>query len=97
MAIKREAKVAEVEGHISRTYVKQGKQWVRYITPEAISREITSFDRGAQFEPGDYKLRKPAESERLEYERRGREGTHGSEGGKKKYQHHTVNIRESAN
>src|SRR5947209_10671021 len=36
----------EVEVHISRIYVKKNKKWVRYITPERISREITSFDRG---------------------------------------------------
>ena len=57
----------EVRVHLSRTYVKDTKQrrWIRYITPEQISREIISFDRGAGFEPGEYELRAPVGSMRL--------------------------------
>lgn len=55
----------EVEVHISRIYVKKNKKWVRYKTPERISREITSFDRGSIFEPGDYTFKAPNPSCRL--------------------------------
>lgn len=50
----------EVEVHVSRVYVKKNDHWVRYRTPERISREITAFDRGAHFEPGEYTFKAPS-------------------------------------
>src|SRR5713101_3983749 len=49
----------DIEVHISRTYVLdlKKKAWIRFMTPEAIGREITSFDRSSIFEPGDYILK----------------------------------------
>src|SRR5258706_13584318 len=44
----------DVRVFISRTYVKEKKNWVRYFTPQSASREIISFDRGSSFEPGTY-------------------------------------------
>src|SRR5258705_232007 len=52
----------DIRVFISRTYIKNKKHWVRFITPPSISREITSFDRGASFEPGEYTLKAPCES-----------------------------------
>lgn len=58
---------AEARVYLTRTYIKVGKKWQRFITPEAISREITAFDRGAQFEPGEYILNPPAPTQKLTY------------------------------
>lgn len=55
----------EVRVHVSRTYVKKGKHWERYNTPQSVAREIISFDRGASFTPGDYTLSPVSESNRL--------------------------------
>lgn len=41
---------------VSRAYLVRGKTATRYIVPQAISREIISFDRGAGFAPGRYEL-----------------------------------------
>ena len=61
---KRELK-CEVKVYLSRMYVKTGKQWVRYVTPSNVSREIVSFDRGNQFEPGSYVFKAASISQRL--------------------------------
>lgn len=60
----------EARVHLGRTYIKtkneRGSQvWVRYMTPESIRTEIVSFDRGAQFDEGEYTLRPPSRSMRL--------------------------------
>lgn len=85
----------EVEVHISRTYVKEGKKWVRYITPQSVQREITSFDRGSSFEPGEYNLKAPSKACRLGSSRSTGERTGEGTSNKPKY-HITANIRESA-
>lgn len=46
--------------HIGRVYVETPKQWIRYETPDALRTEIVAFDRGGQFQPGNYKLSVPA-------------------------------------
>lgn len=51
---------SEARVFLTRTYVRVGKVWQRFVTPEAISREITAFDRGAKFEPGEYVLNPPS-------------------------------------
>lgn len=55
----------EVRIHKSRAYVKIGKTWTRYLVPAAVYREIVSFDRGASFEPGAYRLTPPSPANRL--------------------------------
>lgn len=55
---------------LTRTYVKVGKAWARFITPPSISREITAFDRGAAFQPGEYTLNPPPKTMRLDYKAR---------------------------
>jgi len=55
-ACMRELKVARVRINIGRTYILFGKVWHRYKTPASIAREIVSFDRGATFEPGTYRI-----------------------------------------
>jgi hypothetical protein len=94
-AVKRELKT-EVEVHISRTYVKRGNKWVRFNTPCAIGREITAFDRGAAFEPGDYVLKAVPASNRLGVKHHGNTHTETGQGNKRRPHHVTANIRESA-
>lgn len=65
-ALKREVG-SEAKVFMTRTYVKVGKVWARFVTPESITREIVSFDRGAQFEPGEYVLKPPSKTERLDH------------------------------
>ena len=57
----------EAKVFMSRTYIKSPdkKSWLRFITPEPIAREITSFDRGSSFECGEYKLRRPSKGQQL--------------------------------
>jgi hypothetical protein len=55
-ALLREKDCTEARVHIGRTYLKIGKKWVRYHTPESLRGEIISFDRGAMFQPGEYTL-----------------------------------------
>lgn len=86
----------EAEVHISRTYIKADNKWIRFITPPAIGREITSFDRSAIFESGDYTLKAPPQSQKLGYGR-GKGGHVRTETGKKhRVNHMTTNIRERA-
>ena len=61
---KRELK-KDVHVFMTRAYVKEKKHWVRYMTPESVSREIVSFDRGSAFVPGNYKFRAPRAQEKL--------------------------------
>lgn len=87
----------EVEVHISRVYVKDNKkrQWVRFLTPHSVSREITSFDRGASFEPGNYTIKAPSHAQKLGYPKSSRH-TRTNNGNKLKGKKHiTANIRES--
>ena len=66
--------------------------------PEAVSREVVSFDRGSSFEAGEYKLKSPPKSARLgtyrgKDTRLTRENTK-TGGAAKRFVHHTANIRE---
>ena len=56
VAIMRQTGCTEAKVHVTRTYVKQGKKWLRFVTPLALRTEVVAFDRGGTFEPGDYKL-----------------------------------------
>ncbi len=96
MAGRRELKT-DVRVYLTRTYVKDAKheRWVRFITPRSISTEIISFDRGASFEPGEYTLKAPIETQKLGYSAR-RGGIKTGTGKKRKKNHITTNVRVSA-
>lgn len=89
-ALKREYKCKEVAVFTTKTYVKEGNHWTRYCTPEAIAREIISFDRGSEFEPGSYSLRRPSPTERIGVPRSPSKNKKGSGKGRR---HVTTNIR----
>ena len=55
-AICRQTACEAAKVYIGRTYIKQDGKWVRYATPPSLRNEIIAFDRGGQFEPGDYTL-----------------------------------------
>lgn len=84
-----------VKVFLSRMYVKDKNKWVRFITPNTISREIISFDRASAFEPGEYTFKAPTESAKLgAYQYRKREHHAGTKS--KKKNHVTTNVRISA-
>lgn len=82
---------------VSRTYVKakDGKKWVRYMTPENVSREVIAFDRGSSFEPGEYQFPKPSKGNELGADR-GRSYNNGPDSTPrpKRFIHTTAQVRE---
>jgi hypothetical protein len=78
-AAKRELHADGVIIGMSSSYIIRGTEAIRFATPESVRREIVSFDRHADFAPGDYHLPPKAPTARLgEYARPDREGSHGS-------------------
>lgn len=65
VACKRKLELDGVIMSVSTAYLIKGNVATRYKVPEAISREITAFDRDAVFEPGEYQLKAIPESIRL--------------------------------
>lgn len=82
----------------STAYLIKDRMATRYAVPDAVTREIVSFDRGASFEPGDYYLLPPKESQllgaRARRETGDRDHHEGSGNGKKRHAPHvTLGIR----
>jgi hypothetical protein len=79
---------------IKTAYLVKGTKALRYMVPESVQREIVSFDRGAAFAPGEYRLRRPEPSTRIGTEQRtGRNG--GGTGGEQAAarRHFTEGVR----
>ncbi len=77
--------------HLGRTYLFVGDKVLRYKTPRPLRTEIVSFDRGAIFQPGKFRLEPLAPSDRAT----GRQqGTKTGQSDKKKFAkkrvYHTV-------
>lgn len=99
-AIKRQYRVAEAVVMRSRTYINHGSKsqpaWRRYLTPESLSREIVAIDRGGHFEPGDYRITAPSQSQKLGAWRSGQsKNKRASRKTTRPYRHVTASIRES--
>lgn len=81
---------------LSVAYLIKGNKAMRYRVPGAIAREIVSFDRHQDFQPGQYKLNAPSESGKLHplgrKLRANRKGG-GFYGGDKRRVHRTAGIR----
>lgn len=93
LAGRREFKT-DVRVYMSRIYVKdqKKKRWIRFVTPTSISKEITAFDRGAAFEPGEYVFKAPSSSQHLGYKTKiDPRGPHKTK--KRGPYHHTANVR----
>lgn len=58
------------------SYLVRGKVALRYRTPESVTREIISFDRNNNFQPGEYGLRAPEQSAKLSSTRKHRATAH---------------------
>ena len=97
VATKRQEHAAKVIVSASTAYVIRGDEAVRYLVPESASREVVSFDRGAEFCAGDYKLKAVPPSGRLGKYRAqdDRVGYRRKTGAlPKRFMHHTAKIRE---
>lgn len=96
-ATKREFKVDAAVIGISSSYIIKGNKAIRFATPEAVQREIVSFDRHSDFQPGDYTLvpKSPSSSleKQKEYSRNRKEDKRKNHEAKRKY-HHTAKVRE---
>lgn len=86
-------------------YLVRGNTATRYVLPGSVSREVVAFDRGGSFEPGRYRLSKPAEGMSLshynteEHRESSREYYRNRENPLKHRapRHFTTNIRASLN
>jgi hypothetical protein len=92
LACKREVDgCTDARVHLSVIYLKVGNKWLKYRTPQSIRSEVISFDRGAYFAPGEYRLMPFSESSRA---REGRAHTLGApkhgRPGHHRVKHHTV-------
>ncbi len=93
VACRREYK-KDVKVFLTKTYIKEKKHWVRYETPERISREIIAFDRGSNFVPDIYELKAPAVSNTLAYQRtQKKSGPRLKKGESKRPHHMTKEVR----
>jgi hypothetical protein len=52
----RQGNCTEARVHLSRTYIKRGNRYERYLTPLSVRTEIVAFDRGAEFAEGEYRF-----------------------------------------
>jgi len=64
-AIKREHRADAAIIGLSSSYIINGDKAIRFATPQSVQREIVSFDRGHDFEPGDYYLTPKSPSNKL--------------------------------
>lgn len=98
VACKRKLELDGVIMSVSTAYLIKGNVATRYKVPEAVSREITAFDRDAVFSPGDYQLKAPASTERLGARngqgKGGGDGDNSTKGNMaKRFHHKTEGIR----
>lgn len=47
----------EARVHIGRTYIKVGRKWLRFLTPNTLRTEIVAYDRKGNFEPSDHVMK----------------------------------------
>jgi hypothetical protein len=78
---------------VKTSYLIRGDVAIRYSTPQALAREIISFDRDAAFDPGEYVLKRPSPTSRLRSGRKYGPGI--GKGPKPRFMHSTQGIRES--
>lgn len=93
VALKRQEHATSVIVARRTAYVIKGQTAYRYGVGESIKSEIVSFDRGAVFEPGLYKMVMP--SHKLgESKGRGKPGRGDGTTEQKRFKHITDNVRE---
>lgn len=63
-ALRQVPRCSEVRIHLSRSYLRVGNVWFRYITPDSLRGEIVTFDRGGKFDAGEYYFNPMSKSHR---------------------------------
>lgn len=91
-AFKREFKADAAVIGLSSSYLITGNKAIRFSTPETVQREIVSFDRHADFSPGQYDLVPKAPTQRLGYQRDQRR-SHGTNKNARRTYHKTPKVR----
>jgi hypothetical protein len=88
----------DVMAHLDCVYIRCAKEWLRYKTPEYAKREITAFDRGGWFAPGEVELKAVPTAALVRRVKQIRNGASGGtrRGPKRPTPHYTVGVRESA-
>lgn len=93
-AAKREYKVDAAVIGISSSYIIKGNKATRFKTPNTVQREIVSFDRHSDFEPGEYHLAVHSPSLRLGVNSHSGKKKSTTNHASKRKIHKTVKIRE---
>lgn len=78
---------------LTTAYIIRGNTAYRFKLTDTISREITSFDRGAGYDEGEYLLAPASPAARLGAAHRG--GRRSGTGTKRAFRHYTKNVRVS--
>jgi hypothetical protein len=86
----------EVRIHLSRIYVRVGKEWRRYMTPDSLRSEIIAFDRGGSFSPGEHWLATPPPAKRTGKRQGSDTASSGGRGKKRRAYHYTDDVRPPA-
>lgn len=97
-ACKRKFKLDGAIISMGRAYLIKGDRATRFNTSNAVSREITAFDRGAEFAPGEYHLDAIPKSDRMGKRAKrssGDKNPNYSSGNKRAKRHVTQNVRAS--
>lgn len=77
---------------MSYSYIIKDNKAIRYTTPNTVSREITGFDRGHTFEPGEYQLSPISPSQRMG-SRSGSDKSKSTDHKPKRIVHKTAKVR----
>lgn len=82
---------------VSTAFIIKGDTAYRYRVPQAITREIVAFDRGASFTPGEYELKAPGEWHKTGKQQgtTRNQATHRKTGRNSGTRHYTKGIRTS--
>lgn len=93
-AAKRELRADAVIIGLSTSYIIKDNKAIRFATPMSVQREIVSFDRNQDFQPGEYYLTPKSPSSKLgeNYCRR-KDGTHGGNKGARRKIHKSARVR----
>lgn len=59
----RELEATAAKVHVARTFLNLGGKWTRFKTSKALRTELIAYDKGGEFEPGEYELIPPSPSD----------------------------------
>ena len=98
VACKRKFNLDGVVISLNRAYLIKGKKARRFCLPESVSREVVTFDRHGDFEPGEYQLQRIPATSRLDRPQSMRGKGHGPANrpdGTRAHVHRTGGVRTS--